>query len=463
MNYLIQKKDLVIKSWQEASKNLQRTEEKPWIENIDRIAEKLKVSGKNYVYILDFGFGEEIISQGKAFITSRNHLNFPLHNDFNVGYSEFSEDICYSLDPLSMVLENFCEVHGKNWSKTASGFKVKQYEYPVPLNIIEQGELMGIFGTLDNLCFGDNFEETSDWCVTSGRVSFCLTLPEKGETLKQNKKLRVLLEDYYDSDDSRSNIPILDKHIRLIQSIMRDSGISWNARVIYFPRHFFKSELSESKRLIELIQEIGWKQISPLKKMVFEDRSIWDLLANAESKGTIKSYFFSFFYDFLLQAAKGYQYLLVLKENGTDVLSDCLNIINESELYKAKTGCKVLLFTFDKLKKPGQWGICPVFYPPVVNYFESISLYDIIKSLEVLNRKILNHPNEGFEYLEKFEGYHTDKYWESLAGSSIRYNGVFKSQYLAEFIKNENNLEDPKRINLEHPFFQSFLVIKRIK
>jgi hypothetical protein len=244
---------------------------------------------------------------------------------------------------------------------------------------------------------------------------------------------------------------------------MRDSGISWNARVIYFPRHFFKSELSESKRLIELIQEIGWKQISPLKKMVFEDRSIWDLLANSESKGTIKSYFFSFFYDFLLQAAKGYQYLLVLKENGTDVLSDCLNIINESELYKAKTGCKVLLFTFDKLKKQGQWGICPVFYPPVVNYFESISLYDIIKSLEVLNRKILNHPNEGFEYLEKFEGYHTDKYWESLAGSSIRYNGVFKSQYLAEFIKNENNLEDPKRINLEHPFFQSFLVIKRIK
>ena len=102
--------------------------------------------------------------------------------------------------------------------------------------------------------------------------------------------------------------------------------------------------------------------------------------------------FFTFFYDYLIQASKGNSYLLKLNVDKNDILNECLQEIIENGYFKSNKGCSPLIFTYEKLEKEGDWGICPVHFPPVINFFHPMKLDEIRWKLNMISSKLKKQP-----------------------------------------------------------------------
>lgn len=453
-------KTVQVKSWEEASLSLVR-ENNSILNILDSIAKQLKKSNRDYVYVADFEYGENVITKGHARITEISDDKVS-KNGYN---SNISIDLGYSKDPLALVSKNYFEVHGKNRSRHLTRLNNKAFEYDVPLNIIKEGDFMGVFGTLDYVFSDSKSDIEAEWYVTAGRVSFCVTLPELGKTLLRTVNNPEWFDEYYNPSNENNKIPPLEKHRILINNIIRHFDKKWHGSLIYFPAHFLQKSCHDTDVFLNKIKEIGWEQVSPIKNYLFENKAIWDMLISHDDHD-YDDYFFTFFYDYLIQASKGNSYLLRLNVDKNDILNECLQEIIENGYFKSNKGCAPLIFTYEKLEKDGDWGICPVHFPPVINFFHPMKLDEIRWKLNMISSKLKNNPNR----LTGYEAYQTDiKSGSDFKENEVRYNGVFKRHYLSDYIKSkvsnsEGCIEEKEilsLVNLEHPFFQNFILLKK--
>lgn len=95
-----------------------------------------------------------------------------------------------------------------------------------------------------------------------------------------------------------------------------------------------------------------------------------------------------------------------------------------------------------------------------------MKLDEIRWKLNMISSKLKNNPNR----LTGYEAYQTDiKSGSDFKENEVRYNGVFKRHYLSDYIKSkvsnsEGCIEEKEilsLVNLEHPFFQNFILLKK--
>ena len=162
------KQKLQIKSWAEVSEMLPKeAQETEFVVAVNKIAEDLAGTNKDYVYYTEFEFGKKLIDKGKIDLSQ-----FTIdRNKYDITTTNFKTDLDYSVDPLGIVIEGFIEAFVETICNTQ--------KFRVPIKTIPSGEVFGTFGTLDNYCGITNKYGEREWFVASGNVSslwVCLTL-----------------------------------------------------------------------------------------------------------------------------------------------------------------------------------------------------------------------------------------------------------------------------------------------
>ncbi len=134
--------------------------------------------------------------------------------------------IDYSSIPLFLSLEKNLEVFVTNQDRV------------IPLNVLEKGELIGLFETT-NAMF--NMSQRAPWSVSAGSRSLCL-LPKIADRLKYQK----LKKTYRNIPSHHSNT--LNDHWQLCKSITQNEQCksSWKCDILIFTRDWFNPEKNDN-------------------------------------------------------------------------------------------------------------------------------------------------------------------------------------------------------------------------
>lgn len=258
-----------IESWSKVYKELPINNDNiGFFKLLNTIYKRLDIA-EQFVYFVDYEFGDRIIKNGKIRIDDFKLTN--PDNIFNRNNENFKEDINYSSDPLGIITKN------EAWI-VSSDDKVR-------LGKLEEGQLFGVFGTLDFL----NFEKSDlygnkDWSLISGDCSFHLffnfALNEVEERFREiylRKEGDTLIKrsGKYIYDDDKT---ILQKNIEFVKLLNKESS---KTRVIYLPKHILnfnrkdlKNEDTSILKAINYIYQKGWEQSKPIRSSLFEDDNL---------------------------------------------------------------------------------------------------------------------------------------------------------------------------------------------
>lgn len=238
---------------------------------------------KQFVYIADYKFGRKIINEGNApkdyfYLTNIN-------NTFSRDNLNFRNDLDYSTDPLGIIIKNEAVIVS-NSDKTRLG-------------LLEEGQLLGVFGALDYL----NFEKSDvggkkDWNVYSGDSSFhfIFSFLLSANDLVKKKFLKSFFRTKNDTNKSlikENGKYVYDKRKSLIQkniSLIEELAIETsNTEIVYLPKHIFNQIQPNTlqNQLLSLnvryfLYQKGWEQSKEIRDYLFEDGVINDEIKNIE-------------------------------------------------------------------------------------------------------------------------------------------------------------------------------------
>lgn len=353
--------------WNEALKMLPR--DNPNVEFcklISEICEELKLSNKNYVYYTSFEFGEKLIDKGSV---SLDQFSVVHDSYFKKTGKDMVEDLSYSQDPLGLVIKNHIEIYSENIIINKSGQAIDSYL--VPLNIINEGDLFGLFGVLDFLTENksNDIPKTSspiayDWYAIAGNICFELAWPFENDTdfsfisdQKWAEKFRIKYDKLnYVGENKisfvREFIYAADKN--------HNTKNRWTVDVIYFPRHFFEIKDIKLKRALEnYLFKAGWLQSSPLRYALFENKIIAEALYQSAVTPNHDKHFLNVLYDYIIKSGKGKQYTLKPLLSSEHILNIALQSFKSTlgnYLKKAKH-YEPLILIYDKIIDEKDWGI----------------------------------------------------------------------------------------------------------
>lgn len=454
------KKQISVLSWNSALKLFPKTNPNQEFCNlITKICQKLKTSNKNYVYHTQFEFGEKLIDRGAI---SLDQFSVTYDAQFKRTDANFKEDLNYSGDPLGVVLKNHIEIYSENRSISSKGDV-----YTVPLNIISEGELFGVFGALDHLIF---FSESNsnkpnskkisrDWYAIAGNICFNIAFPFDNNTDSDfiDETLRnkfLALENRHFTGEHK--IAFVREHI---YSTKEDKG-KWKVDVIYFPKHFFEiKDKVLRKELENILLKAGWVQSSPLRYALFENKVIADILYRTTTRNLKHNkHFLNILYDYINKAGVGKAVVLkpLLKDH---ILKEALaNFKKQYPDYFSKAKhFEPLIFVYGKIENKNDWGLLSIYHLPILLNYEINSLNKLLSDLISLSGKIQSdtgNPHRADYILPELIAYGNTG---GKIGSKVKVEKPekLKAEYLSVKLK-----IDGKLINLTSKEFSNLILIK---
>jgi len=207
----------------------------------------LKKRGNNLpqLHLASYPYGAAIVNRGT--------FETPCADPACATCSALRADCWYSHIPLAVVLGRSVEVFlDAPTSMDAAGDAAGA----VPLRVLSEGDLFGVFETLHSL-LGEG-EARPPWSVSSGSRSIWIIAPLGDRRITEALTARCGCH----VDWSRT-----ESHWRLVQQAMAPTE-KWRSEVLFFGRGFFdrvQAHASGTDKLFELILATGWRQSAALR------------------------------------------------------------------------------------------------------------------------------------------------------------------------------------------------------
>lgn len=431
-------KKIKVISWDEAKKMLPESHpNKAFCELVSQVCESLKSDNKDYVYHIELEFGDKIIEKGSRFDFKANGFSIKP----NVKYSpnniqDFNDDLIYTNDPLGMVLSNYIEVYLENIHHIS--------KYRVPLNIIKEGELFGLFGTLDIFTkIGQTKVNQRDWFAGAGNIS-SLLVASPLHISKENEALDDSIKPFF----CKEIVP--EKWEKFI-NFYRDE--KWLVDIVYFPHHII--DLIQNKSSDILYFE-GWKQSYHLRNVILFDPSITNSIRLIGTEllhhdriflNTIYNYIYNVVYNnapaYIPLDEKEHFFFKAFEKFKSQSVFNMDSVL-------------VYPFKFDVIEE-GKFGILPIFMLPIIYNYKIESLNKLLNDLKKINKKV----DDKFKIFDFIEGY-----GPTGGGASKQIGKKDKDEFLIKEPKEfkekyKPHLEGIKIMNTTSKEFSNIIVIKR--
>jgi hypothetical protein len=431
-------------SWAEALDLLPKSNKsynKELLNILTEISQELKKDSNDYVYHLKLQFGDKIIDKGKIAIETPEITQ----NSYNKNKEDFLSDIHYSNDPLGIVLTNHLEVFTENKSNGGSNGNF----YTVPLNILKPANLFGVFGVLDYFSGIKNESFSRDWYVRAGNVSFSIAFPF------HNGDVRDSLEyNYYEkasNGDDKGELSPGDYKVRFIKNLVED----WFVDIAYFPKHFFEKIPDDLKlRLKMAIYETGWTQSADLRKNLFEDTTVFNLISNPLFKLKHEKNFINILFGYLKNTLNGNKYIMK-PLLGNHVINTALDRFKERNINYFGTNKykEPLPFIYCNSNNGFDWGVVSAYHFPIIYNYEILSLINLLKDLDRVNKRIDGDINISNDYkIPAFKGFGNTG---GKGATRISNMNEIRKIMSEKFGCNE------ERINLNSKEFSNLILIKK--
>lgn len=356
---------------------------------------------KQYVYLANYKFGKKIINEGNA---PKDYFSLTnIINPFSKDNSNLINDLDYSRDPLGIIIKNEAVIVS-NSDKTRLG-------------LLEEGQLLGVFGTLDYL----NFEKSDvvgkqDWNVYSGDSSFhfIFSFLLSANDLVKKRFLKSFFRTKNDTNKSlikEDGKYVYDKRKSLIQkniSLIEELGIETsNTEIVYLPKHIFNQIQPNTlqNQLLNLnvryfLYQKGWEQSKEIRDYLFEDGVINDEIKNIEdlyNKETLLE-----LYALCYHISKGEKDVLMTLTN-EDIKEKqyfrSFKALNEGH-FDSNNPDYPLILKHKKLKSKNDIGVISLNHLP----FKNTTVFkDLKQTIDGINeiKKVLNHNFELMFYQNK--------------------------------------------------------------
>lgn len=382
-------KKIHVISWDAASKKLPvDNPNEEFCNLVTSICAQLKTDKKDYVYHMQLEFGDKLIDKGKRFKYEGDEeipAAFKIDkNDYNKTISDFTNDLSYSSDPLGMVVKNHIEVFSENTSKN----KNIKHNYTVPLNVIREGGLFGVFGVLDYLaCPQEVIELSSDWYVIAGNACFEILFPFSKSSYYSNIENDKIGKIKGPSKLSQNKIELVKSY--LYDEKQNDSE-KWTADIIYFPLHFVAAF---DDKLKKLLFDQGWQQSYSLRNSQFENKLVADTITSIAESYIFKhnDIFLNFLLRYLYIASKGQQYVLKPIQDPKHVLSIFLSLMKKDDkiaaYLKKPTHFEFILLHYDQLKE-NEFGVISIDSIPILLNYELKTPGKLKEEIEKIKTKL---------------------------------------------------------------------------
>lgn len=441
-------KKINVISWEEANKMLPESHpNEAFCKLVDQICKKLKKDKKDYVYHIQLEFGDKIIEKGSRFDFKANGFSLkPNENYLPKNIIDFNNDLKYTNDPLGMVVKGTIEVFIEN--------KCDEIKYNVPLNVIEDGGMFGLFGTLDAISNIKSVFNHRDWFVSAGNSSSLIVAAPFHLDGVRGLLDDTTLEDHFFEGKPKNKKLKPEKWIKFLKK--HNENIS-HLEIVYFPVHIF--DLIKTKNSDLLFQE-GWRQSYNLRNALLFDPSIINNISTSPIKIKHDKIFLNTIYNYLHKAIKGESSVFI-------PIYDKEHFFYKSfEEFKSKSkeydisSISIQPFIFEPLGN-SDYGILPIYMLPIFHDYEIRSLNVLLNDLSEIDKKI----REDFKIMGFIEGYTS-----STGGKEgVIKKNVCNKQLAKKSVdfKNDDRFQnwipDLKNLNLTSKEFFNFILIKKNK
>jgi hypothetical protein len=386
-----EKHKVAILSWDEAQRNFSNKNlNKEFRALITAIVKKLGKS-KNYVYSVELKFGDKVIENGA--------MNFDKYeiekNDFGVTPAIFKRDINYSEDPLGIVVKNHLEVYSindcENRERQITTFlSDKKHirhepEYNVPLNVIEEGDLFGVFGTLDFITgIKTSLNTGLDWYVVAGNATFLIDLPIFHS--KMGKMKPDLMEIFNEHGHKNEKYYPGKEQIEFVKKY----APNFRTNIVYFPKHFFEIKDVKLKQQLEYALLLkGWQQYSPLRHFIFENKVLGDILRDSNLKNNPQFILQLFEHLKNITNEKAFALYPLNRKTNKHVLLDAIESFKlEYENYYNKNKALEPVAYIYKRNKFATFCILSLTNLPILRNYKFTTLNEVIDDLNTIERKM---------------------------------------------------------------------------
>jgi hypothetical protein len=198
-----------------------------------------------------------------AAIVERGHFRTPCRNADCSECANLLADCSYSHIPLAVILRKSVEVCIDAALHTSSDSE-HEGTAAVPLRILGEGDLFGVFETLHGLLHEN--DERPPWSVSSGARSIWIVAPLKDKRIPELFSSRCGCQVDWMRDQS---------HWRLVQEAMAREG--WQSEVLFIGRGVIDRVMghqSGTDKLFELILATGWRQSAALRNSATIEASL---------------------------------------------------------------------------------------------------------------------------------------------------------------------------------------------
>ena len=204
------------------------------------------------LFITQYGYGELMVDRGR-FLT-------PCQDHSCSGCQTLSKRVSYSCIPFAILLERSVEVF-LECGLTSDNYADRPPEDDfrlVPLRLLGQGEMFGVFELLD--CILSSRSIRPPWSVSAGSRSVWIVAPMGDERMHNSIKRKTGVR-----WAERSS-----PHWQLVRAL---GGSNWHTKVLMFPDLILKA-VAGSPALRRLLLEAGWKQSTNLRHIPYSDANL---------------------------------------------------------------------------------------------------------------------------------------------------------------------------------------------
>ncbi|MGC4048409.1 MAG: hypothetical protein QM757_01670 [Paludibaculum sp.] len=207
--------------------------------------------------VVEYSYGDSVIENGR--------FRAPCGNRACVDCGQLSHGAGYASIPLSLVLDRCVEVYlNCPWDFNDGRL--------VPLRIIGQGEMFGVFETLDGILGTPSRKPV--WDVAAGIRSVWVVAP-----LGNSALVGDLL-----TGRGRGAWDDHKPHWQLIQAVTGDQT-KWRLSLLVFPRQLIeKLRSGGADRFVECLLRIGWTQSTGLRHVATEDAHLHEKVREASER-----------------------------------------------------------------------------------------------------------------------------------------------------------------------------------
>ena len=344
-------------------------EANPVLHNIlEPIVEKLRAENKDYFYRLRFKFGEPVIDKGRMVAMLKNPtINIGSSSGLNpISREQFVADCGLDSDhPLSLVLENYIELFHKQKSSYGN---ISEYNFP--LDIISKGELLGVFGAINNFKKMPSIL-LNPWDAVAGKACIVPLFPRPDFGTSSS-----LYKNFFFEIFQTEKIEPVDAIYSKFNSLF---GNTWKTDILTIPTFYYNIDSNkddeeaknQKMRFQNYLFGIGWEQSQKFREWHWQDKII--------KKEILKN-------DIIHEAALLATHIVRITQNKTY----CLKMVDsrDKELFET---FKSLLCEFKKERKVTKnvnREILSEYFPGFLHY-EKFSNIDL-NAIELLHSPSVN-------------------------------------------------------------------------